>query len=78
MALEHGCFNCHSNPPQRTAPSFQQLVAEFSRYKGQSDAASEMGGKLRQKHFFGGIDAHEHLSQYDATVLIQWVIDGAH
>ncbi len=77
MALEHGCFNCHSNPPQRTAPSFQHLANEFSGRQGQSDAASEMAEKLRQQHFFGGIDAHERLSQYDATMLIQWVIDGA-
>lgn len=77
IALERGCFNCHSNPPRRTAPSFQHLAIEFSPYKGQPNAASELAEKLRQQHFFGGIDAHERLSQYDATVLIQWVIDSA-
>lgn len=77
MALDHGCFSCHSNPPQRKAPSFQQLAVEFARYQGQSGAAGELAESLRRQRFFGGVDAHERLSPSDATVLIQWLIDGA-
>lgn len=77
MALDKGCYSCHGNPPRKNVPSFEQLAADFAKYRGVPSAESELASKLREGHIFGGIQAHERLSEESALLLIHWIIQGA-
>lgn len=80
LALDKGCYSCHGNPPRKNAPSFDKLAADYAKYKNSPSMPSteaELAGKLREGHIFGGIQAHEHLSEESALLLIHWIIQGA-
>lgn len=77
LALDKGCYTCHGNPPMKNAPTFEQLAASYAQYQGQSDAAVRLASKLHQDYVFGGINAHERLTQESALALVRWIIEGA-
>lgn len=77
LALEQGCFVCHGQPARKNAPSFAQLANSYAPYQGKPEMAQALADKLRRPPLFGGISAHEHLSEASALALIQWLIDGA-
>ncbi|MDO9165292.1 MAG: hypothetical protein Q7U13_04225 [Rhodoferax sp.] len=77
LALDKGCYSCHGNPPKKNAPTFEQLAASYAQYQGQSDAAVRLASKLHEGYVFGGINAHERLTQESALALVRWIIDGA-
>lgn len=60
---------------QKNAPTFEQ-TADFAKYRGQTDAAARLAGKLPGGHIFGGINAHEQLTEESALTLVRWLIDG--
>lgn len=61
---------------EENAPTFEQVSADFAKYRGQTDAAARLAGKLREGHIFGGINAHEQLTEESALTLVRWLIDG--
>lgn len=77
LALEKGCYTCHGNPPKKNAPTFQQLATAYVKYQSQPDAAARLAKELTKGHIFGGINAHETLTQESALLLIHWIIAGA-
>ena len=77
LALDKGCYSCHSNPPRKNAPTFDQLAKDYAKYQGQTVTAVTLAEKLHQEHIFGGVKAHEQLTQENALQLIRWIIDGA-
>lgn len=77
LALDKGCYSCHGKPPKKNAPTFEQLAADYAQYRGQSDAAARLASKLHEGYVFGGINAHERLTQESALVLVRWIIEGA-
>lgn len=77
LALDKGCYSCHGNPPKENAPTFEQLAASYAQYQGQSDAAVRLASKLHEGYVFGGINAHERLTQESALTLVRWIIEGA-
>lgn len=77
LALEHGCYSCHGEPPRRGTPSMAQLAAAYARYRGQADAPRRLADKLREGTLFGHIAAHERLSPQECEALMRWLIDGA-
>ncbi|MDP2064399.1 MAG: cytochrome C [Burkholderiaceae bacterium] len=78
LALDKGCFNCHSAAaPRKGTPSFEQLAADYSRYRGQPEALPKLAAKLHEGSLFGHIAAHERLRADEAAVLVQWIIEGA-
>ena len=76
LALDKGCYSCHGTPPKKNAPTFEQISADFAKYRGQTDAAARLASKLREGHIFGGINAHEQLTEESALTLVRWLIDG--
>jgi cytochrome c551/c552 len=77
LALEKGCMSCHGTPPKKNAPDFATLAKQLAPYRGQAGADVKLADKLREHHVFGGIKAHENLSEASALTLVRWVIDGA-
>jgi cytochrome c len=77
LALDKGCYSCHGSPPKKNAPTFEKLALDYAKYKNVPSADAELAGKLREGHMFGGIQAHERLSEENALLLIQWIIQGA-
>ena len=77
LALDKGCFACHGNPPRKNAPAFEQLAQDYARYRGQTEMEVTLANKLRAGHLFGGIQAHEQLSDESACALVRWIIQGA-
>jgi cytochrome c len=77
LALDKGCYSCHSSTPRKDAPPFDQLAKDYAKYQGQTAAAAELAEKLCEKHMFGGIKAHEQLTPENALQLVHWIIDGA-
>ena len=43
---------------------------------GPGHAAARLASKLREGHIFGGINAHEQLTEESALTLVRWLIDG--
>lgn len=77
LALDKGCFACHGSPPRKNVPSFDQLAQDYARYQGQADMEVTLTNKLRAGHLFGGVQAHERLSDGSARELVRWIIQGA-
>ena len=40
-----------------------------------AQASSQLAAKLREGHMFGGINAHEQLTEESALKLVLWLID---
>lgn len=78
LALDKGCYSCHGSPPRKNAPTFEKLALDYAKYKNVPSAETELAGKLREGHVFGGIQAHERLSEESALLLVRWIIQGAH
>ncbi len=78
LALDKGCYSCHGSPPKKSAPTFEKLATEYAKYKNVPAAEAELAAKLREGHIFGGIQAHERLSEESAQLLVHWIIQGAH
>jgi cytochrome c551/c552 len=76
LAVRNGCMGCHANT-EYDAPTWPELAAKYQKYRGQPDAASIQGDKLRQGKLFKNIKAHRKLTPTNATDLMQWIIDGA-
>lgn len=76
LAVRNGCMSCHADT-ELDAPPWPELAAKYEKYRGQPDAASIQGGKLRQGKFFKNIKAHQKLNPTNAAELMQWIIDGA-
>ncbi len=77
LALDKGCYSCHGTPPRKNAPTFEQLSISYAKYRGQTDADIRLANKLREDHTFGGIKAHEGLTEENALKLVRWLINGA-
>jgi cytochrome c len=77
LALDKGCYSCHGDPPRKNIPAFEQIASRYAQYQGQTNAAASLAEKLRAQHVFGGINAHEKLTQENALKLVQWIIEGA-
>lgn len=77
LALEKGCMTCHGSPPKKNAPDVAALVRQLEPYRGQPGADVKLANKLREHHVFGGIKAHENLSEASALTLVRWLLDGA-
>lgn len=77
LALEHGCFSCHGEPSRGGAPTMSQLSRHLAKYKGQAGAAARKGEKLKTDDETKLITPHRMLSSEKATLLLQWLIDGA-
>lgn len=77
LALEQGCLSCHGSPPRGKALPFPELAVECARYQSEPGAEARLAEKLRKPPLFGGMDAHERLSQENAQVLLRWIIQGA-
>ena len=77
LALQQGCFSCHGNPPRGKAPTFPDLANKYARYRSEPGAEAKLADRLHKAPLFGGIDAHERLSQEDAQMLLRWIIQGA-
>ena len=75
LALDKGCYSCHGTPPKKSAPTFEQIATDYAQYRGQTDAAAKLAAKLREGHMFGGIHAHEQLTEESALTLVLWLID---
>ncbi len=75
LALDKGCYSCHGTPPKKSAPTFEQIATDYAQYRGQTDAAAKLAAKLREGHMFGGINAHEQLTEESALKLVLWLID---
>jgi len=43
MALDKGCYSCHGNPPRKNVPSFDQLAADYAKYRGVPSAEDYSG-----------------------------------
>ena len=78
LALDKGCYSCHGSPPKKNAPTFEKLAQEYVKYKNVPSAETDLANKLREGHIFGGIQAHERLSEESARLLVHWIIQGAH
>lgn len=77
LAFEKGCYSCHGNPPRRNAPTFEQLAADYARYRGQAEAPRKLAEKLRAGGLFSHIAAHERIDPAECEALMRWIIDGA-
>jgi cytochrome c len=77
LALDKGCYSCHGSSPRKNAPTFDQLAKDYAKYQGQTAAAVTLAEKLHEEHLFGGIKAHEQLTQENAVLLVRWIIEGA-
>jgi hypothetical protein len=60
-----------------TAQASAQLALDYARYQGQTEMEVALANKLRAGHLFGGIQAHEQLSEKSACALVRWIIQGA-
>ena len=78
MAMDKGCYNCHGQPPRKSAPTMAELAQQLRPFRGQPDAARRLADKLREGSVFSHIGAHERLTQQEAERLVQWLIDGGH
>ena len=76
LAMRNGCMSCHADT-EMDAPPWPGLANKYKKYRGQAEAASVEGEKLRKGNFFRNIKAHQALSPANATELMQWIIDGA-
>lgn len=76
LAVRNGCMSCHADT-ELDAPPWPELATNYEKYRGQPNAASIQGERLRQGKFFKNIKAHRKLSPTNATELMQWIIDGA-
>jgi cytochrome c len=77
LALEQGCFSCHGSLPSSGAPTFAQLAAKYARYRDVSEAEVKLADRLRNAPLFGGISAHERVTEESARALMRWIIQGA-
>jgi len=78
LALDKGCYSCHGSPPKKNAPAFEQIAEDYARYRSMPSAEAELAEKLRQGHLFGGVRAHQRLSEETARALVRWLISGGH
>ena len=76
LAMRNGCMSCHADT-EMDGPPWPELANEYGQYRGQANAASAQGEKLRKGKLFNNIKAHQKLSPANATELMQWIIDGA-
>lgn len=77
LALDKGCYACHGDPPRKNAPTFAQLAQNYAPYRTQAGSDIKLAEQLRRSHLFGGIQAHEQLSEQSALTLVRWLIEGA-
>ncbi len=78
LAVEKGCYSCHSNAFHPNAPSFEQLAERLARRRGEADAEDQLVNELRKPRPLGRIGPHEQLSEESARALVRWILDGAH
>ena len=78
LAVEMGCYSCHSNAYHPNAPSFAQLASHTAKHRGEAGAEDHLITELRKPRLVGRIGAHEHLSEESARGLARWILDGAH
>lgn len=78
LALDKGCYSCHGTPPKKGVPTFGQIAADYARYRDTPSAEIQLAEKLRQGHLFGGVQAHQRLSEETARALVRWLISGGH
>ena len=76
MALERGCLNCHGTPPRGKAPTIADLAKRFAAAKGNEAEMAKLSGRLREHHLFGGVKAHERLTEEEATTFVRWLTEG--
>lgn len=63
---------------QKNVPAFEQIAEDYARYRSMPSAEAELAEKLRQGHLFGGVRAHQRLSEETARALVRWLISGGH
>ena len=77
LALDKGCLNCHGTPPHSKAPTVAELATRFASAKGNEAEIEKLSARLREHHLFGGVPAHERLSDEEAERFVRWLVDGA-
>lgn len=77
LASDKGCYNCHGNPPRKSAPTFAQLASELAKARGNSRALQKAADRLRSGSILSHIAAHERLSAEEALALVRWISEGA-
>ncbi len=77
LAVEKGCYNCHSNAFHPNAPSIQQLANHSAKHRTEAGAEDHLMNELRKPRPLGRIGAHEQLSEESARTLARWILDGA-
>lgn len=76
MALDKGCLNCHGTPPRSKAPTMAELATRYASAKGNEAEIAKLTAHLREHHLFGGVPAHERLSEEEAERFVRWLVDG--
>lgn len=62
---------------KKDVPGFDKLAVDYAKYRNEPTAEAALASKLREGHIFGGVQAHERLSEESALLLIHWIIQGA-
>lgn len=76
LALEKGCLNCHGTPPRGKAPTMAELAKRYASAQGNEAETAKLSAHLREHHLFGGVPAHERLSDDEAERFVRWLVDG--
>ncbi len=76
LALDKGCLGCHGTPPRGKAPTMTELANRYATAKGNEAEIARLSAHLREHHLFGGVPAHERLSDDEAERFVRWLVDG--
>ena len=76
LALDKGCLGCHGTPPRGKAPTMAELATRYATARGNEAEIAKLSAHLREHHLFGGVPAHERLSDEEAERFVRWLVDG--
>lgn len=76
LALDKGCLGCHGTPTRGKAPTMAELATRYATARGNEAEIARLSAHLREHHLFGGVPAHERLSDDEAERFVRWLVDG--
>ncbi|MDR2838478.1 MAG: c-type cytochrome [Azonexus sp.] len=74
MAVEHGCFGCHTLNSKRVGPPYKEVAAKYSR---EPITVEKLAGKIRQggSGVWGSAEMPPNkVSDEEAETLARWVL----
>lgn len=76
LAVDRGCYNCHSEPSNRSVRSFAEIRKSYASQREQPDAEKRAVERMLHGSLFSHVAAHEQLTHEEAQRLVHWLFTG--